>query len=158
MVSEATKSRVKRILPGLIKATVLSVLFYAIVYAMSSLLAPVEAFFPLYRPFTDVFTVVFIILLFAAELSRGTIFHYICSLARTLAFILYMIYVLDGGVLALAVPIYGRPINVVVNLTAFLAILLCVLVLGLAKNVLEIVGFLSRKGTGDQAMETAGFH
>ncbi len=158
MVNEATKSRVKRVLPGLVKAAVLSVLFYVIVYAITALLAPVEAFFPLYRPFTDVFTVVFIVLLFAAELSRGTIFHYVYSFARTLAFILYLIYVLDGGILALAVPIYGRPINVVVNLTAFLAILLCVLVLGLAKNVLEIVGFLSRKEAGDQTVEPASFH
>ncbi len=120
------------------------------VYYVSALLSPVESFLPLYHPFTDAFAVIFIGLLFAAELSYGTVFHYIFGFARTLVFIVYLIYVLNGGILNLSVPMDGRSMSVMVDVRIFLTMLILVLVLGLSKNVLQTIGFLSEKVTKDQ--------
>jgi len=154
MVEKDWRIRLKKALPRVLKAVILSVLFYLILFFISSLLGPVEDFVPLYRPLTDVFAAIFIVLLFASELSHGTVFHHIFNFAKALLFIIYLIYVLDGGVLPLSISAYGRPMNVVVDVRVFLTILISVLALGLSKNVLQIIDFLSEKMTEDQGAKT----
>ena len=150
MVRKDKKARVKKLIPRLLKAAVLSIIFYFIVYYISTLLSPVETFFPLYRPLTDFFATIFIFLLFAAELSYGTVLRYVFGFAKTLVFIVYLIYVLNGGILNLSIPVYGRPMNVMVDVRIFLTMLIFVLILGLSKNILQTIKFLSEKVTKDQ--------
>ena len=154
MVEEDKKARVKKVIPRVLKAAVLSIIFYFIVYYISSLLSPFESFFPLYRPLTNFFAAIFIILLFAAELSYGTVLRYAFSFAKTLVFILYLIYVLNGGILNLSIPMYEGPMNIIVDVRIFLTMLILVLILGLSKNVLQTMKFLSEEVTKDQVAAT----
>ena len=154
MVEKDWRIHLKKAIPRILKAVILSILFYLILFFISSLLGPVEDFVPLYRPLTDVFAAIFIVLLFASELSHGTVFHHIFNFAKALLFIIYLIYVLDGGILPLSIPASVRPMNVVVDVRVFLTILISVLTLGLSKNVLQIIDFLSEKMTEDQGAKT----
>lgn len=154
MVEKDWKIRLKRAIPRVLKAVILSILFYLILFFISSLLGPVKDSVPLYRPLTDVFAAIFIVLLFASELSHGTVFHHIFNFAKALLFIIYLIYVLDGGVLPLSISVYGRPLNVVVDVRVFLTILISILALGLSRNVLQTIDFLSEKMTEDQGVKT----
>ena len=154
MVEKDWRIRLKKALPRVLKAVILSVLFYLILFFISSVLGRVEDFVPLYRPLTDVFAAIFIVLLFASELSHGTVFHHIFNFAKALLFIIYLIYVLDGGILPLSIPASVRPMNVVVDVRVFLTILISVLTLGLSKNVLQTIDFLSEKMAEDQGAKT----
>jgi len=154
MVEKDWRIHLKKAIPRILKAVILSILFYLILFFISSLLGPVEDFVPLYRPLTDVFAAIFIVLLFASELSHGTVFHHIFNFAKALLFIIYLIYVLDGGILPLSIPASVRPMNVVVDVRVFLTILISVLTLGLSKNVLQTIDFLSEKMAEDQGAKT----
>jgi hypothetical protein len=132
MVEGDKKARLKKVIPRILKAAISSILLYFIVYYVSSRLSPYEAFFPSYRPLTGSLTAIFVILLFAVELSYGTVFHYIFSFARSLVFLIYL----------------------VVDVRIFLTIVIFVLVLGLAKTVLQTINFLTGKATKDQRIES----
>lgn len=154
MVEKDWRIRLKKALPRVLRAVIVSIIFYLILFFISSLLSPVEDFVPLYRPLTDVFAAIFIVLLFASELSHGTVFHHIFNFAKALLFIIYLIYVLNGGIIPLSIPASGRPMNLVVDVRVFLTILIFVLALGLSKNVLQTIDFLSEKMTKDQDAKT----
>jgi hypothetical protein len=147
------KTRLKRAFPRLLKAAILSIAFYVMLAIVSSLLGPVEEFLPFYGPYTDLFAAAFIILLFASELLYGTVFQSLFGLARTFIFLIYLIYVLNGGILALSLPEYGEALNIVVDVRVFLTMLLFVLALGLAKNVLQTIDFLAKEETRGHGVE-----
>lgn len=154
MVEGDRKARIKKVIPRILKAAISSVILYFIVYYLSSLLSPYEAFFPSYKPLTGSLTVIFIILLFAVELSYGTVFHYIFSFARSLVFLVYLVYVLNGGILPLSMLVQGTPMDIIVDVRIFLTIVIFVLVLGLSKTVLQTINFLTGKETRGQSVET----
>lgn len=154
MVEGDKKARLKKVIPRILKAAISSIILYFIVYYVSSRLSPYEAFFPSYRPLTGSLTAIFVILLFAVELSYGTVFHYIFSFARSLVFLIYLVYVLNGGILFLSMLVQGTPMDIIVDVRIFLTIVIFVLVLGLAKTVLQTINFLTGKATKDQRVET----
>ncbi len=155
MAEKNWKAHLKKAVPRLLKAAVLSIVFYFVVYCISSLASGVESFFSLYRPLTDFFTIIFILLLFAAELSYGTVFYYAFNFAKTFVFIIYLVYVLNGGVLDLSIPVQGQSLDVMVDVRILLTVLIFVFLLGLSKNVLQAVEFLLKKTTEQQVTENS---
>jgi len=140
-----TKLFVRRILPKAFKAALLAVIAYLPMYFLSSLVSPIKPFFPWYEPLTNVFAAVFIFFLVAGVLSSGTVFQYVFGVARTLALMLFFIYVLNGGIITLTVPTEGTPVNIMLNVTVVLAMLVLICLLGIAKNVVQAIDFVSSK-------------
>ncbi|MDH5702514.1 MAG: hypothetical protein OEZ12_07090, partial [Candidatus Bathyarchaeota archaeon] len=76
----------------------------------------------------------------------GTIYQYVFGVARTLVTMIFFIYVLNGGIVALAVPVEGASVNIMVDLTVILAMIVLVCLLGIGKNVVQAIDFVSAKG------------
>jgi len=140
-----TKSFARKFAPRAIKATLLVVITYLPFYFISTFIEPFQSFFPWYAPLTNIFTTVFIILLVAGVFTSGTIYQYMFGVARALVTMIFFIYVLNGGIIALAMPIAETTVNVMVDLRVILAMLVSVCLLGIGKNVVQAIDFASAK-------------
>jgi hypothetical protein len=140
-----TKTYVRKILPKAFKAVFLAVITYLPMYFLSSLISPIKPFFPWYESLTNIFAAAFIFFLVAGVFFSGTVFQYIFGVARMLVLMVFFICVLNGGIITLTVPTEGTPVNIVFDVTVVLAMLVLVCLLGIAKNVVQAIDFVSAK-------------
>jgi len=140
-----TKIFVKKILPKVFKAALFAVITYLPMYFLSTLISPIKPYFPWYEPLTNIFAAVFIFFLVAGVFSSGTIFQYVFGVARTLVLMVFFICVLNGGIIALTVPFEGSSVNIMLDVTVVLAMLVLICLLGVAKNVVQAIDFVSSK-------------
>jgi hypothetical protein len=140
-----SKTFARKIVPKIFKAALLGVIAYLPMYFLSALVSPIQPFFPWYAPLTNIFAGVFIFFLVAGVFSSGTVFQYVFGVARTLVLMIFFIYALNSGIITLAVPIEDATVNVIIDITVVLAMLLLVCILGIAKNVVQAIGFAARK-------------
>jgi hypothetical protein len=146
MVEERnTKLFARKIVPRVFKAAFLAVITYLPMHFISILTSPIQPFFPWYAPLTNIFTAVFIFFLIAGVLASGTIFQYVFGVARTLALMIFFIFVLNFGIIPLNITIQGIPVNIILDVTVVLAILVMACLLGIAKNIVQSIDFVSRK-------------
>jgi len=140
-----TRLFVRKILPKAFKAALLAVIAYLPMYFLSALISPIQPFFPWYEPLTNIFTAAFIFLLVVGVFSSGTVFQYMFGVARMLVLMIFFIYVLNGGIITLAVPVEGASVTIMLDITVVLAMLVLVCLLGIAKNVVQAIDFVSHK-------------
>ena len=136
---------VKKVVLRVFKAALLAVIAYLPLYFLSTLVSPIKPFFPWYEPVTNIFAAVFIFFLVAGVFSSGTVFQYVFGVARMLALMIFFICVLNGGVISLTVPFEGASVNIMLNVTVVLAMLVLACLLGIAKNVVQAIDFVSSK-------------
>ena len=140
-----TRLLVRKNLPKAFKAALFAVITYLPMYFLSTLISPIKPFFPWYEPLTNIFAAVFIFFLVAGVFSSGTIFQYVFGVARTLVLMLFFICVLNGGIITLTMPFGGASVNIMLDVTVVLAMLVLICLLGIAKNVVQAVDFVSGK-------------
>ena len=146
MVEKAEpKTFVRKVAPKVFKAALLVVLTYLPIYFLSVFTRPLQPFFPWYQPLTDIFATTFIVFVIVGVFSSGTIFQYVFGVARMLVLMLFFICVLNGGIVTLALPTGGITVNIMLDLTVVLAMLVLACLLGIAKNVIQAVDFVSGK-------------
>jgi len=141
-----TKTFARKFVPRIIKAALLVIVTYLPLYFLSALIEPFQSFFPWYAPATSLFAAVFMIFLVVGVFTSGTIYQYVFGVARTLVTMIFFIYVLNGGIVALAVPVQGASVNIMVDLTVILAMIVLICLLGIGKNVVQAIDFVSAKG------------
>jgi len=139
------KTFARRFVPRIIKAALLVIITYLPFYFLSTLIAPYQSFFPWYGPTTEIFAAVFIVLLVIGVLTSGTIYQYVFGVARAMVMMIYFTYILNGGIVNLTLPIEEVPIKIMVDLTVILAMLVLVCLLGIGKNVVQAIDFVSAK-------------
>jgi hypothetical protein len=152
---EGKKSFLEKILPRVLKATLMGFIAFFIYYLLPTFLLsmlPTESFpsefgpyFSRYEGLVYVFAAVMICFAVAIQLSSGSILKHALSTAKVIVLIVLFIYTLDGGFLALNISMEGMVIGVVADLSTLLAILIAIDLLGFAKNLFEAIDFLSRK-------------
>ena len=140
-----TKTFARKFVPRIIKAALLVVITYLPLYFLSAFIEPFQSFFPWYAPLTNIFAAVFIIFLVVGVFTSGTIYQYVFGAARALVTMIFFIYALNGGIVALAVPIEGTSVNIMVDLRVILSMIVLVCLLGIGKNVVEAIDFVSAK-------------
>jgi len=146
MVEERdTKTLVRKFVPRVFKAIFLVFLTSLPLHFLSAFMEPLQSFSFGYVPLTNIFTLVFIILLVLDVFTSGTIYQYVFGVARALVVMLFFIYVLNGGVVALAIPLGGATVNVMVDLRVILAMIVLICLLGMSKNVVQAIDFVSGK-------------
>jgi hypothetical protein len=82
----------------------------------------------------------------------GTVFEFAFSIARGLTMIIYFIVALNGGIISLSMPMMEATVNLVVDLKAFLAILILLNLLGIAKSMFRATNFLAKKAETGQLL------
>ncbi len=133
----------KRMLPRVLKATVKGLLWLFLLYFLPTLLISdfAEEVLPGYTQLFSTFAIVIVFLVVVSELLAGTIFQHAFNIGKALVFIGFFIYALNGGFIAFDFEM----IHVEVDLRIYLAMLLTINFLGLAKSLLEAVNFLAKE-------------
>jgi len=154
MVEKRSKKGLMRgLIPNVFKAALWGTITFLFVYYLPMLLYPMELlpldysqFFYLFVGITVFFTVI-------TKLFSGTILEHAFNIARALVVIIYFIAVFHGGIIRFTMPMEEAPVNLVADLTAILAILILVNLLGIAKSMFQITEFLAKKTESSQLIE-----
>lgn len=151
MVKESSeKSLIRKMVPNVFKAAVWGIFTYMIVSYLPTLLFPID-FLPFgYNQFFDLFVGIAVFFAVITNLFSGTIFGYALSIARGLVMIIYFIVAFNGGIISLTMPMLEVTVNLVVDVKAFLAILVLINLLGIGKSLLQITNFLAKKVESSQ--------
>jgi len=148
--NESAKSIAKKMLPRIVKAVVKGVLYLVFLYVLPMLIvSQVSQFAPelfgRYEQLLTLFVAVVIFFVVASELTAGTIFQYAFNIGKAIILIVFFVLALDGGIVSLNLSFEGVNLNIWADLTVYLAMLITIDLLGLAKSVLQAVNFLSEK-------------
>lgn len=127
--------------PRVLRAALAGFVTFLLFYFLPTLLIPTEALPPGYEPLFDVFVAIVVFFAVVIELSSGTILKYAFSVARALILILYFVYALHGGIITTEM----ETAHIMVDLRGFLAMLIFINFIGLAKGILEAADFLLGK-------------
>jgi len=151
MVNEnSKKSFIKKMVPNVFKAAVWGVITYVLVGYLPTLLFPID-FLPFgYGQLFDLFVGIAVFFAVITNLFSGTIFGYAFSIARALIMIIYFIAAFNGGIVSLTMPLREFTVSIVVDVKAFLTILVLVNLLGIGKSLLQVTGFLAKKVEADK--------
>ena len=133
----------RKILQRILRATVLGLLWFLLLYVLPTLLLSefTGEVIPGYTQLFSTFAIVIVFFVVISALLAGTIFQHAFNIGKALVFMGFFIYALNGGFVAFDIEI----VHVEADLRVFLAMLLAIDFLGLAKSLLQAVDFLSRK-------------
>lgn len=137
-------------LPKIVRAAIKGLLYFAFLYLLPMfLISQASAFAPElfagYGQLLDLFVAVVIFFVVASELTSGTIFQYAFNVGKAIILIVFFILALNGGVVSLSLNFEGTNIGIWADLRIYLAMLIIIDLLGLAKSILQAVNFLSEK-------------
>ena len=151
MVNESSKkSFIKKMVPNVIKAAVWGIITYVLIGYLPTLLFPI-GFLPFgYNQLFDLFVGIAVFFAVITNLFSGTIFGYAFNIARALIMIIYFIVAFNGGIISLTMPMQEFTVSLVVDVKAFLLILVLVNLLGIGKSLLQVTGFLAKKVEAEQ--------
>jgi len=133
----------KKMIPKVLKATVMGLLWFFLLYALPTLFLSelVEEVLPGYTQLLSIFAIVIVFFVVVSELLAGTIFQYAFNIGKALVFMAFFIYALNGGFIAFDLEF----VHIEADLRVYLAMLLTIDFLGLAKSLLQAVDFLGKK-------------
>lgn len=137
-------------LPRLAKALVKGLLYFVFLYVLPIfLVSQVSQFAPelfaSYGQLLTLFVAVIIFFIVASELTAGTIFQHAFNIGRAIILLLFFVFALDGGIVSFNLNLEGIPLGIWADLRIFLAALIAIDLLGLAKSILQAINFLSEK-------------
>jgi len=133
-------------LPRIVKAVIKGLLWFVFLYVVptiliSSLSELAPEIFSSFEQLLHVFLAITLFFVVASELTSGTIFQHAFNIGKALILLIFIVIALEGGIVALDF----QGFHVLADLRIYLAMLLAIDLLGLAKSVLQAVNFLSEK-------------
>jgi len=149
MVREERKL-LRSIVPRTLKAALWGFITFLMYYIPYQLLLLPALMFPEIFPMGintlfNVFVAIAVFFAVAIQLFSGTIFQHVLSVAKALTLIIYFIYAFEGGIITLTPPIGEATFKIVADLRVFLAMLILIYLLGLAKSIIQAIDFLARE-------------
>ena len=136
---EKNRLSLKRIALRIGKAAFKSAIFYIIFSAFTMIIAPFESIFN-YQS-SMVFMIVYICFIFVSELTRGTIYYHVFSIANSLIFVAYIAQMLNLGV----IDVSYKQFNLHVDLRFFLSVFMIGGFLGFARNMLNLLKWINER-------------
>ncbi len=123
------------------KATIKGSIFYGVYFVLSQYMAPLFVLMPSFQPMIEAFMITYVVLVMAAELTRGTVCQHFLNMAKALFVVGYLIFSMGSGVFNLSIG----STSIVVDLRLILTIAVLLSLLGVAKAVIEAVNYMSEK-------------
>jgi hypothetical protein len=151
MVEEGKrKGLMNKLIPRVLKAALWGTFTYVFVYYLPRLIYPMDLFPLKYNQFFYLFVGIAVFFAVVVKFFSGTIFEHAFSIARALILIIYFIAVFNGGVISLTMPMEGTTVNLLVDLKAFLAILILMSLLEIGKSMFQLTNFLAKRAESSQ--------
>jgi hypothetical protein len=133
------------IMPRVLKAAIWGSITFFIVYYLPSLLYPQDLLPPEYSTALADFAIISISFTVIGQLLSGTIIGCGFGIARALILIGFFFSVADGGIFSMTVPVTEVVVNVTVDITTILLMIVSVNLFDIAKNILEAISILDQK-------------
>jgi len=127
---------------AVVKGLLWFVFLYVVpMFIVSSLSEFAPEIFSSYGNLLLVFVAIILFFVVASELTSGTIFQHAFNIGKALILMIFIVVALEGGIVALDF----QGFHLVADLRIYLAMLLTIDLVGLAKSVLQAINFLSEK-------------
>jgi hypothetical protein len=130
----------RSVMSRFLKASLKTALIYVVFHLLTWLMLPLESFYT-YPTSLSGFFAVFLAFIFIIELTKGTIYQYIFSVANALFVVFYFTYVLNVGIIRFSV----EQVVMTIDLSFFVAVLVLGGVIGFAKSLLELLGWMNER-------------
>ena len=137
----------KTVVPRVLKAAVWGSLTFLIVYYLPMMLYPQDLLPIDYTTTLFDFAMISIFFVVTGQLFSGTIIGCSFGIARALVVIAYFFMISEGGVFSVTLPISEVTVNLTVDISIFLLMVVSVNLLAIAKNLLEAITILTEKST-----------
>ena len=134
-----------QVMPRILKAAIWGSITFFIVYYLPSMLYPSDLLPPEYSNALADFAVISVSFTVIGQLLSGTIVGCGFGIARALILIGFFFSVADGGLFSMTVPVTDVVINVTVDITTILLMIVSVNLFDIAKNLLEAINILDQK-------------
>jgi len=133
-------------LPRIAKAVIKGILWFVFLYVVpmfiiSKLSEFAPELFSSYGQILPLFVSIILFFVVASELTSGTIFQHAFNIGKALILMIFIVIALEGGIITLDF----QGFHLLADLRIYLAMLLAIDLLGLAKSVLQAINFLSEK-------------
>jgi hypothetical protein len=112
---------------------------------VSQLAAMAPEIFADYMDYLTIFAAIVIFSVVASELTAGTIFQHAFNIGRALILIVFFILALRGGIISQDIAVESFHVHFLVDLRIYLAMLISIDLLNLAKSLLQAISFLSER-------------
>lgn len=137
----------KKAIPRVLKATVWGSLTFLVVYYLPMMLYPTDILPFDYATQLIQFAAIAVFFAVVGQLFSGTIIGCGFGIARALVIIAYFFAVSDGGVFSVTLPVTEVTVNLAVDISILLLMIVSVNLLSIAKNLLEAITLLTEKST-----------
>jgi hypothetical protein len=145
MAKQNAKLILKKAVPRLLKAAVWGSLTFILVYYLPLVLFPSDAFPFDYTPELHTFAVIAVFFAVVTSLFSGTILGCGFGVARAIVIIAYFFAFSDSGIFSVSLPFMEVPVNLTVDITIILLMIVSVNLLDIARNLLKAITFLNEK-------------
>jgi len=148
--NQTARSFLRKMLPRIVKASIKGLLYFVFLYVLPTfLISQVSEFAPElfagYGQLLGLFVGVVIFFVVASELTSGTIFQHAFNIGKAIILIMFFVLALTGGIVNLSLNLEEIRISIWADLRIYMAMLIIIDLMGLAKSILQAVNFLSEK-------------
>ena len=147
MAEAIAKLFLKEAFPRVLKATVWGALTFLVVYWLPMMLYPTDILPLDYATPLFQFATIAVFFAVAGQLFSGTIIGCGFGVAKAIVVIAYFFAVSDGGVFSVTLPISELTVNLAVDISIILLMIVSVNLLNIAKNLLAAIDLLTEKST-----------
>lgn len=140
-------SILRKALPRVLKAVVWGSLTFLVVYFLPMMLYPQDLLPIDYADALVAFATISVFFTVVGQLLSGTIIGCGFGVAKAIVIIVYFFSISEGGIFSLTLPITEVTINLTVDITIFLLMIVSVNMFDIAKNILEAITLLTDKAT-----------
>jgi hypothetical protein len=137
----------KKAIPRVLKATVWGALTFFVVYCLPMMLYPTDILPLDYSTLLINFATIVVFFAVVGQLFSGTIIGCGFGIAKAIVIIAYFFAVSDGGVFSVTLPISELTVNLAVDISILLLMIISVNLFNIAKNLLEAITLLTEKST-----------
>jgi hypothetical protein len=147
MAEAIAKLFLKEAFPRVLKATVWGALTFLVVYWLPMMLYPTDMLPLDYSTPLFQFATIAVFFAVVGQLFSGTIIGCGFGVAKAIVVIAYFFAVSDGGVFSVTLPISELTVNLAVDISILLLMIVSVNLLNIAKNLLAAIDLLTEKST-----------
>jgi hypothetical protein len=145
MAEAIAKLFMKEAFPRVLKATVWGSVTFLVVYWLPMMLYPTDILPLDYATPLFQFATIAVFFAVVGQLFSGTVIGCGFGVAKAIVIIAYFFAVSDGGVFSVTLPISGLTVNLAVDISILLLMVVSVNLLNIAKNLLAAIVLLTEK-------------
>ncbi len=147
MAEAISKLFLKEMFPRVLKAIVWGAVTFLVVYWLPMMLYPTDMLPLDYATPLFQFAIIAVFFAVAGQLFSGTIIGCGFGVAKAIVIIAYFFAVSDGGVFSVTLPISELTVNLAVDISILLLMIVSVNLINIAKNLLAAIALLTEKST-----------